>query len=422
MEACAVSRPVVTEVSTIGRLFVMELKSQRPFIPLLTLVLALMLLLGQASSYVLADRNPPLSIAVQIQGEALSDDASIAGTDDAGAANSGAADNILAIDFVQVLSATQGLEVIEVPSSQSPEEVFGQHRVQGLVVISADFTERILQGRHSPVMLHSAPGITNIGFARELVASAILQVKARSELERALEAIGLEEAISEAIEPYDLFEVIYEGPLLQTTLEGSTPAFGVSALLVLLAFLQAALTIPTRENKRLLVYGSGAYLQKLAGSFLVIWLVWLVLCVLFFGFLALLTGAAPSMFALLGFLAIAFYVSVLAALLAQFLGRHATSWVFIPLFLFNMTIGGGLWGSAVVSPLLAPLTPVSVVSAIGDESLTGIIMLFVTGLMLLGALVAVIRFKVVKQPRPSVPAPSSAVTSKFSHSLPSSDN
>jgi hypothetical protein len=349
----------------------LKLKSQRSLLVLVCVVVGFQLVLGQTSSAVLAEREPPLSIAVQRVG-----------------------DDALSHELVDDLASVANLEVIEADPTLKPDEVFRAHRVQGLLLIPEDFGALIEAGRRSPVTLYTAPGILNDSFAREQVANTVTKLRARHDLAYALEKLGADPSLASDTNTADLLDVVYEGPALTSGTQGSTRqvilAHGLSALLILLAYPHAALTVPTREDKRLLVHGRRAFIQQLGASLLVVWLVWLAISVLYLVLMAALLGAAFDPFSCLGFFAIVLYASSLAALLAQFLGRHMASWVFLPLFLLNMTIGGGLWGELTLSPLLSPLVPVAAVALSGGSTLLGSGMLLGATVLLLAALATVV--------------------------------
>ena len=368
-------RPTHTprEVVAVSKLLWLKLKSQRYLLVLLLVVVALQLVMAQASSYVLADRQPPLSIAIQ----QLSD-------------------SPLSNQLVDNLSNIPGFQAIPVDNSLSPSAVFRQVNVQALLVIPADFGSSDNQNKRPPVTLYPAPGVTNNDFAREQVANTIMQLWAQQDLQQGLEAMGSNATLANGVTTSDLLDVVYDGPLIQSS--GGTqasgfsmaPVYGVSALLVLIAFLHAALTVPTRQDKRILMRGRAAYLRQLAASLLVVWLVWLVVVALYFATTTVLIGSPPNLLTALGFVAIMFYASLLGALLAQVMGRHATSWVFLPLFLLSMTLGGGLWANITLSPLLSPLVPVAAVTVPGNPTLQGTVVLFVAGAILLLLLLLVV--------------------------------
>ena len=341
-------------------LFWLKLKSQRYLLVLLLVIVAFQVVMGQASSNVLAKREPPLSLAVQQL-----------------------ADDPLSHELVKELANVANFEVIEVDSRLGSDEVFRQVRVQALLIIPEGFEASIEEGKRAVVTLIPAPGITNREFAREQVANVVMQFRARHNLKLALGELGITDALEDELQTLDLLDVAYEGPGFQPSPAAAVPVHGVSALLILLAFLHAALTVPTREDKRIVIRGKAAFTSQLFASLFVVWLVWLLIIVLYFAVLTALVGTLPDPLACLAFVAIMLYVSLLAALLAQLIGRHATSWVFLPLFLLSMTIGVGLWASLIVSPALSPLVPVAAVIVAGSPTLLGAgVLLGVSALLL----------------------------------------
>ena len=352
-------------------LFWLKLKSQRYLLILLIVVVTFQIVMGQASSYVLADREPPLGIAVQQMG-----------------------DDPLSHELIENLSATPNLEIIKVDAALSQDEVFRQVRVQALLIVPADFKDSIEQKKQPVVMLIPAPGITNRDFAREQVAGVLMRLQARYDLVFALNKLGVTYTFEDGVPTTDLLDVVYEGPMLQSSSFDAKPVFGVAALLILLAYLHAALTVPTREDKRVLMRGRTAFVRQFCASLLVVWVVWLVVIALYFVFLAVFIGMVFDVLTCLGFIAIMFYVSLLAALLAQFIGKHVASWVFLPLFLLSMTIGGGLWAQVTISPLFSPLVPVAAVVVPGSATLLGSGILFGAGVLILVSLA--LMFKIAK--------------------------
>ena len=348
----------------------LKLKSQRFLLPRLLVVLAFQLLLGQASSYVLADRQPPLSIAVQRQG-----------------------DGRLSEELLNGLAAIPNLEIVHVSADLSREEVFRRERVQGLLIIPEQFDEQNDRPKSAAVQFYPAPGISNYDFATEQIANTIMQLRARGLLQEALEGISASAALAENIETTDLLSVVYEGPALQSSSLPTAPVFGVSALMLLLSFLHAALTAPTRESKLLLLRGRKAFLRQLAAALAVVWAVWLLVILSYFALLVLVLGAVIDPLVILSYIAIMIYSSMLAVLSAYIIGRHAAYWLFLPLFLLSMTIGGWLWAHLVVSPLLAPLVPVAAATASGSGLLLGAALLLAAALLALATLMLLIRLR-----------------------------
>ncbi|MDR0514909.1 MAG: ABC transporter permease [Coriobacteriaceae bacterium] len=339
----------------------LALKAQRPLLPLLAFVLAFQLLLGYTASLALMGRTPPLSLALMQRSA-----------------------DPLAADFAARLSDSDGITVIEVAPEAGMEEVFNTYDVQGIVVVPPDFAERINTQGRSLVFYQKAPGITDSAFACEQVGDVLLQTRAGIHLEEALDRLGAPLPEGEAIQELDLLETAYEGPGLQYAWQGDPPLFGVAALLLLLAYLHAALTLPTKGERRLLLRGRAAYRASYAAGLFALLLVWFALIVVYFIILAL-AGVGFSLFLPCAFAVIAAYGAVLAGAFSMAWGRTAATWLFVPFFLVSMTIGGGLWDTAVVDPWFAPLMPVAALSAAGAIAPQGLAALCLAALVLVAA-------------------------------------
>jgi hypothetical protein len=356
-------------------LLLLSFKAQRYLLPLLLLVVLFQVVLGQTSSAVLGGHQPPLALAVQSKS---SDDYSAA--------------------LVEKLSSLPGIEVIEVDPALDEDAVFSRYKVQGLVILPDDFGERISQGRRVQVLYLSAPGITNSSLGREQVADAIVQLQSQRALDAALADLGIDYQYGEKFESIDLLDTVYEGPALQgdPSQDGpldTAPVFGVAGLLLLLAYLHTAFVLPAPSDRRIVALGRRAYLRQWTAALFLVLLVWLFLVALYFLLLYVLVGFAPGAALVVGFLAIVVFSTLLAALLSQLFGRVVATWIFLPLFILNTTIGGGLWGQVTLSPAFAFIVPVSTVVARADTTLLGVEVLVAASILVLLATLIRIRLR-----------------------------
>jgi len=340
-------------------LLLLSFKAQRYLLPLLLLVVLFQIVLGQTSSAVLGGHQPPLALAVQSK---TSDEYSTA--------------------MVDKLSSLPEIEVIEVDPALDEDAVFSRYKVQGLVVLPNDFGERISQGSRVQVFYLSAPGITNSSFGREQVADAVVQLQSQHALDVALADLGIDYQYGEKFESIDLLDTVYEGPALQgNSSQGApsqsnpldaAPVFGVAGLLLLLAYLHAAFILPAPSDRRIVALGRRAYLRQWTAALFSVLLVWLLMVVLYFLLLHVLVGFTPSVTLCVGFCAIVVFSALLAALFSQLFDRVVATWIFLPLFILNTTIGGGLWGQVTLSPAFAFIAPVSTVVASAASALLGV--------------------------------------------------
>ncbi|MDR2491927.1 MAG: hypothetical protein LBD25_00450 [Coriobacteriales bacterium] len=355
-------------------LIALQLKAQRHLLPFFALVVVFQLVLGQASAQALGERQPTLSLAVQC----LSDEPP-------------------AVALVELLEATPALRIVPAAPTDDTQSVFDAHNVQGLVVVPADFAQRLDRSTLPLVQYVPAPGISNSSFGSEQVADCILQLQARTRLASALEDLGEDPALAVGLEQINLLDTVYQGPLLSAKPLTAAPVFGVSALLLLVAYLHAAMTVPTSEQRRLRVKGRGAFVAQFFAGTAANCGVWLVL-VAFYSLAVAAGGGGIDLVRALGLAVIAVYSIVLAGLIALLAGRMAATWLFVPLFLLNMTVGGGLWGNVVLSPVLAPLSPVAAVVASGEGTVQGIISLVLGSCILLASSCIAIGLKYKRAP------------------------
>ncbi|MDR1961370.1 MAG: hypothetical protein LBQ16_03720 [Gracilibacteraceae bacterium] len=309
--------------------------------PLFLLLIACQLTLGEISSVALNEKKPELKIALSAEGGGE-----------------------LAERYALALEQIPELTVIRAEGTADKEKIFAAHPVQGLAVIPPDFDERLTDGRAGGIVLYPAPGVSDVSLVAEFLAVEAVMLRAEILLQSQLRALG---AVPEdagnfsAVEP--ILTVAYDGPPAAAQPLAVPPAFGLPALFLLLAFLQAAQIAPGPDNRRILLHGRPALARACAASWLALWCAWGMLTVLYvlgLGLFYHIKAALPLSGALL-FLAL--YAASLGGLLALTGKRAWAVWIFIPWFLLNMTLGGGLWNTPPASPLLLPLLPLGAVAA-----------------------------------------------------------
>jgi hypothetical protein len=325
--------------------------------PLLALLIVLQLVLGQISSFALSETPPELSVALINE-----------------------SDEPLASRFESSLNGISGLNVVKLPADANRENVFLQNDVQGLAVIPARFDEYVMEGHDNAILFYPAPGVTDPSVTVEFLSTTALLLRADIITEEAIAGLGARSngAGSGNLEDMPILVLEYNGPPINEALYLAPPAFGVPAVFLLLAFLHAVFVIPGKDNRRLLQRG----MQKAArlcilslASLLAVW----VALVLIYGLWMLLFNnisiSAPTVAALIG---IAAYACTLGGIMSIAGKRTWAVWVFVFWILFNMTIGGGLWGSSVTNPAMIPLLPVSSVSFAGGNAVIGTVMIIVS--------------------------------------------
>ncbi|MDR1604865.1 MAG: hypothetical protein LBS10_08805 [Gracilibacteraceae bacterium] len=309
--------------------------------PLFLLLIACQLLLGEMSSVALNSKKPDLAIALALE-----------------------SDGPLARRYALALEQIPDLRIIKTTPAADRAEIFAAHSVQGLAVITPQFDQQLESGGGGAVLLYPAPGVGDISLAREFLAAEAVMLRADILWQRQLGFLGAE--VSGAPAPASarpILTLVYEGPAAPAQPLSVPPAFGVPALFLLPAFLQAARMAPGPDDRRLLLRGRRA-LRRAGAAFAAAlgtaWGLTVLLYILGLDFFYRI-AVPPLLAAVLLFLA--FYAAALGCLVAAAGARSRAVWIFIPWFLLNMTLGGGLWNLPLPSPLLLPLLPLGSVAA-----------------------------------------------------------
>lgn len=321
-------------------LFRLNVKMMIPRLPLLLLLVALQLILGQIAAVALSDRTPALRIAVfQEESDALSD------------------------RYLNALRELPELELVELGSLEEKEKIFTGGTVQGLLVIPEYFDDYLTKGKNRAVQFSPAPGVTDVSLPVEYLLTEILAIRSDLLLDAELEKMNIprDEIPDEPVYDDPILILEYDGPPVQKQPFLIPPVFGVPALFLLLAFLHAVQTVPGRDNRRILMRGESKLTKAALVSMLALGLIWMVLICLYAAGMFLFYEVrvpVPVFGALAG---LALYAIALGGAVAVSGKRHWGTWIFIPWFLLNMTIGGGLWNASMKTPLLTPLVPVSAI-------------------------------------------------------------
>ena len=324
--------------------------------PLLVLLLVLQLLLGQISAVALSDSAPDLEIALISESEGA-----------------------LATRYETSLKKIPGLNVVKTPSSMKHEDIFFENDVQGLVVIPSWFDEYIADGRDGALIFYPAPGVTDPSVALEFLSTAALLIRADIITKEALDNLGIDNAVYDDIEYEEstILTVEYDGPSIQERRLVTSPAFGVPAIFLLLAFLHAIQLVPGKDSRRLMQRCTQNRRRVCLISLFSIMLVWVCVVLLYSLWMFLFYNIALQPSTVLPLIGIALYACALGGVLSVAGLRSWGIWLFVFWILFNMTLGGGLWGSGITNPFMVPLLPVlSVVSFTDSNAIFGTVAIF----------------------------------------------
>ena len=333
--------------------FKISLKSTIPYIPLLLILVICQLVLGQIGSIALGEKKPELNVAL-----------------------SNEATGEFAEQYLSALEGSDALTIIDVGENADREKVFDKHSVQGLVVITEDFDEKITNRKPNAVMLYPAPGIGDVSLVEEILATEIVVLRAQVMFDEAIEnfpeAKGnkYDKPINE-----EQISVRYSGPPIDGRPMAAPPVFGIPALFLLLAFLHASQVVPGVDNRRMVVSGRISLLNGVFASQLALMLVWVAILGLYTLGMKIfysVTIDALTLFAMLGLI---IYMITAGGLVASSGVRRKAVYIFIPLLLLNMTLGGGLWNVGLQSPVFAPILPVAsvVLASSGSYAFTSVV-------------------------------------------------
>ena len=328
-------------------MFSIHLKTACRALPLLIFVLVCQLLLGQMSSNAISGKKPEMKIAVSKQD-----------------------DGDLTERYIGALSRIEGLDIVEVGASTQMQNIFDDYSFIGFVEIPEYFTDYMLQGKSRAISFYPAPGVTDTTEIEEYLMTELAILRTRLILDRALSSLGAPpaEPMEATAEWEPILTLSYSGPNEPQPFFDA-PGYGVPALFLLLAFLHSANTVMGLDNRRAVMRGN--VLRPFLAGLIPIWLVWGLLVSAYLLGMRAIYDITVDLQTSAAMFALALYSASLGGLLAMTGHRARASLLFVPWFLLNMTLGGGLWGGGVCAPLLAPLFPVSQVLASSNEGFAG---------------------------------------------------
>ncbi|MDR1778372.1 MAG: hypothetical protein LBR14_01255 [Clostridiales Family XIII bacterium] len=318
-------------------LFLGNLKRIARHAPLLVLLIVAQILLGQISANALASREPEVRFALIPNG---------AGE--------------LAQSLVQSVTSVKSADVTVLAPGTSPASALRDSSLQAAVVVTEDFDERMHGGRGDAILIYPAPGVSDVSVITEFFAAELIRQKADALLDEALAETGLdkEEYLADYAEGDPIINIDYIGPAGGSIPFSAPPAYGVPALLLLLAFLHAAMLLPGPDQRRFRLASAGPRARSFFASLLTLYLAWILVTACYALAMRLFYHASVQPGALAVLFLIPLYAMSLSAILVALGGRRAAPWVFVFWLAANMTLGGGLWNAGVTFPLLRPLLPV----------------------------------------------------------------
>ncbi|KAF1297345.1 hypothetical protein BAU15_11385 [Enterococcus sp. JM4C] len=271
------------------------------------------------------------------------------------------AKNAQSTDYIKRLKKAPNMQVTV--TDQLNKERLKETIIQGILVLPEQFSQALENQEKGFLTYYSATGIQDTGPIEEVIVASLLQMQGERLYQVTLEKDGLSAAAGEP-ELSELFQVVYYNSLGEVVSEKSAkPVFtlGLAALFILLAVLYLQNYLPGADQRRFAFYGKkNLYRQQgVVGG--LIFVGWLSVIGAFLFLMPLLIDGVfekNSLISLLGVLVFCYAISFFFITIGK---RQWLSFLFIPWFILNMTMGGAVWGVASEHQLVTAFLPVSYV-------------------------------------------------------------
>lgn len=265
--------------------------------------------------------------------------------------------------FAEAIENSTVFKSISTDSLDDKTLLFETGRADAFVFIPKSFDDAITKGVHPAVTVYIAPGVTDYEIIKEYLGNQCLVFRSEALVSqvfagRLRDSYHINSSLKSDT-PIVLVE--REGPLLQSGPYIVPPVYSIPALFLLLSFLHAAAFAVGSDNPRWRMRGARVLKQASLLSLLAVFCYWSVAILAYtvgMRFIYKLDVPLPVILSLFGITA--FSISA-GGLLAYYGKRHLSVWIFVPLLLLNMTVGGGLWNAVDTSikfPLVLPITAV----------------------------------------------------------------
>ncbi len=350
-----------------GMMFFIRFKELCRYRLLIILMLVLPAVFGYLESYAFADKKTPLSVAYMDNDE----------TD-------------LSKEFLDILSKTSGIRLLEAADSKSGEKLLYNRKAEGLLTVNKGFSEEVLAKAEDLVDYVSAPGTSSAELVSECVSLAVVHIRSQNMITEAVCKLDPDagEKVREVYKSYAVAEPILTvkeygdmNPAAQLIL---SPKHGLISIFVLLSGLFAVFKTGEAEETRVRLCGKKAYLKDYVVSAGVIALAWLAFAAVYLAFSALAYGDLPDASTLCAFVVL----TVLSLGIGMFASsilrdRRSAVYLYIPFLFINMTAGGALWGKATTIAALAGVIPSSLFSSAAKGDIVSAAVMLCSGIMLL---------------------------------------
>lgn len=231
---------------------------------------------------------------------------------------------------------------------------------QGQLVINDNFSNDYLKGNQKVLDFYVASGIQNTGTIREIFSASLLQMMAQEDFDQKVNQLNVSDTVRD-FSPKELFQVeFHQLDENQQTNKNNIPLhlFGLFLLIFLLLIFSL---LPGMDLRRFRFLGNRILVKQ---QLLVLSIIMLAGLLLIASFSIIMPQLVPAnfssiSFSLLGSLLV--YILGLGMLLVNLNLRRLAIFMFIPWFILNMTLGGGLWGIVSLPAFLKWLFPLSLI-------------------------------------------------------------
>ncbi|MGM0123208.1 hypothetical protein IGI37_000574 [Enterococcus sp. AZ194] len=278
-----------------------------------------------------------------------------------------------AIEVVDLENSQQSVEYItrlkKVPNLQvTVTDTFAKEHlkkttIQGVLILPKEFSKGLATQKKELLTYYCATGIKDTGHIQEVILSSLLQMKGEALYQTHLKENGLDNQVGKP-EISELFQVVYYNALGEiVSKKTNKPVFtlGLSALFILLSVLYFQSYLPGEDQRRFVFYGRKNLYKQQAIVAGILFVGWLSVIGLFLILMPKLIEGELAKQSLPFLLGVLFYCFTLSFLVINSGKREWLSFLFIPWFILNMTMGGAVWGVPSEHTFVTIFLPVSYV-------------------------------------------------------------
>ena len=264
-------------------------------------------------------------------------------------------------EYLKELAKNPQFEIIQ--QQKSTLKKLFEDNTQGTLIINDNFSEDYLKGNQKIMDFYVTPGIQNTGTIRESLAVPLLKINAETNFKNKAEELN-KNHVAENFSPEELFQVEFHqvgSELTQGSQKETLIPLNLAALFILVFLLFVTSFLPGMDQRKLAFYGPKNLLKQQLQVLSILLLSGFLLILGFIVLMPKLTSFSLPENSFLLLFSLLLYTLFIGLLLVNLNKRQLAIFLFVPWFILNMTIGGGLWGSMNLVSYLKWLLPVSLI-------------------------------------------------------------